>query len=69
MRTRGVDPACSGLIIKTLMQANCQDFLSTSLMQVVSTYISILQHISNCIKSDFGTDLTQLDEANKLDAI
>ena len=48
-------------VVTSLLQVDCQDFLSTSLMQVVST--------TRSKSADFDTDLTQLDEANRLDAI
>ena len=44
------------------MQVDCQDFLSTSLMQVVPTTASL--QISSCSKPDFH----RLEEANRLDA-
>ena len=47
-----------------LMQVDCQDFLSTSLIQLLQLAAS--QQISNCIKSDF-TVLIQPDDPNRLD--
>ena len=47
------------------MQVDCQDFLSTNLMQVVSTTYSKSVNIK--LRLIF-TDLLQLDEAKKLDA-
>ena len=50
------------------MQVDCQDFLSTSLMQVVSALASAILKISSEVASSLiFTDLMQLDEANRLD--
>ena len=54
--------ACSGLMITSLLQLDCQDFLSTSLMQVVSTKACKYQVAANLV----FTDLLQLDEVNRL---